>query len=131
MGRTHIHFAMGVPEVGRPAKVGGDIGKVEASNSETLQTSEADTAEISPAPIPDDASMPAVISGMRRAANVLIWVDVRRSMEEAGLKWWRSANGVILTEGDENGVVPMRFVGRVERREWGGKAKEVIWKPEE
>ena len=131
MGRTHIHFAVGLPEVGGPAKIGGDTGKVEASKSETLQTSEAHAAEILPTPIPDDAPMPAVVSGMRRTANVLIWVDVRRSMEEAGLKWWRSANGVILTEGDEGGMVPMRFVRRVEKRAWGGKAEEVIWKPEE
>ena len=42
-----------------------------------------------------------VTSGMRLDAQVLIYVDVRRALGN-GMEWWRSDNGVILTEG----VVP-------------------------
>jgi 2'-phosphotransferase len=41
-----------------------------------------------------------VMSGMRKDAELIIEVDVRRSMEEGGLKWWKSDNGVILTGGE-------------------------------
>ena len=64
-----------------------------------------------------------VISGMRKGASMLIWVDVKRSLEEGGLKWWRSENGVVLTEGDEDGVVRLEWVKRVVRRGTG----EVLW----
>lgn len=39
-----------------------------------------------------------VISGMRRSAEVFVWVNVRRAMA-AGVPFYRSANGVILTPG--------------------------------
>jgi 2'-phosphotransferase len=60
----------------------------------------------------------SVISGMRGNAELLIWVDVKRSLEEGGgsIKWWLSANGVVLTEGDENGLVPTKWWKRVEAR---------------
>ncbi|KAI6785798.1 uncharacterized protein J7T54_006137 [Emericellopsis cladophorae] len=41
-----------------------------------------------------------VASGMRKDAELVIEVDVKRSMEEGGLTWWRSDNGVILTGGE-------------------------------
>ena len=65
-----------------------------------------------------------VVSGMRRDASVLVWVDVQRSISDGGLKWWRSANGVILTEGDPRGMVPIEFVKRAEKR--GGA---ILWEP--
>lgn len=39
-----------------------------------------------------------VISGMRQDAQVLIYIDLRRALE-AGFPFWRSENGVILSEG--------------------------------
>ncbi|CAK7566412.1 MAG: tRNA 2'-phosphotransferase [Sporothrix epigloea] len=54
------------------------------------------------------------IPGLRRDAQVLVFLDVRRALrEDPKLKWWRAANGVVLTEGDANGVVPTRFFRRV------------------
>lgn len=69
-----------------------------------------------------------VLSGMRKSASVLIWVDVKTSMETMG--WWLSANGVILTSGIE-GVIPLKFVSKVEKRGEGGQDSEVIWTPGE
>lgn len=67
-----------------------------------------------------------VVSGMRSSANILVWVDVKRSAREGGIKWWRSENGVVLTEGDGKGEVKLEWVRRVERRGTG----EVIWRNE-
>ncbi|CAK7268768.1 tRNA 2'-phosphotransferase [Sporothrix epigloea] len=54
------------------------------------------------------------IPGLRRDAQVLVFLDVRRALrEEAAIKWWRAANGVVLTEGNKDGIVPTRFFRRV------------------
>lgn len=69
---------------------------------------------------------PAVISGMRRDAELLIYIDVRRSLEDGAMKWWMSENGVVLTEGmGEEGIVPVKYfkevVGRPQQRRGGNK----------
>lgn len=119
MGRQHIHFATGIPEP--PAR------------RSTSQTPESDPKT---PPAEPGESIPKVnstevaqrvISGMRRTATVMVWVDVKRSMREGGLKWWKSDNGVVLTEGDEKGRLGLEWVVRVEDRETG----EVIWEPGE
>ena len=50
-----------------------------------------------------------VISGMRSDAEILIYVDIEKSLQDGGILWWISENGVVLTEGDENGVLPMKY----------------------
>ena len=52
-----------------------------------------------------------VISGMRTTAQVAIYVDAAAAMA-AGIKFYRSDNGVILSEGI-GGVLPPRFFSRV------------------
>lgn len=56
-----------------------------------------------------------VVSGMRKDAQLLIEIDVEASMQE-GITWWLSDNGVVLTEGDKEGVLASRFFRRVEGR---------------
>jgi 2'-phosphotransferase len=71
-----------------------------------------------------------VISGMRRDAQVLIYVDLRKALA-AGCPFWRSENGVILSEGmatgegdAKQGVVPVEFFDvAVEKKQGMGK----IW----
>ena len=58
-----------------------------------------------------------VLSGMRRDATILVWVDVRRS-SKGGVKWWRSANGVVLTDGLDR-KLGLEWVAWVERRGTG------------
>jgi len=63
--------------------------------------------------LPEDEA--GVISGMRRDAELLVYVDVEASIRE-GAQWWISDNGVVLTEGvpDENGpVVDVKFFKKV------------------
>lgn len=63
---------------------------------------------------PEDGD--AVVSGMRRDAELLVEIDLERSVSEGGVKWWRSENGVLLTEGDELGVLSSRFFRKVTGR---------------
>jgi 2'-phosphotransferase len=48
-----------------------------------------------------------VVSGMRRSAQIHVWVNLPAAAR-AGLRFYRSANGVILTPGlGEQGLLPM------------------------
>ncbi|XP_050236653.1 uncharacterized protein LOC126686575 isoform X2 [Mercurialis annua] len=53
-----------------------------------------------------------VISGMRRDVNVLIYLDVKKALED-GMKLYISDNRVILTEGFD-GVVPIKYIEKIE-----------------
>ncbi|KAK9143367.1 hypothetical protein Syun_012767 [Stephania yunnanensis] len=53
-----------------------------------------------------------IISGMRRDVNILIFLDVRKALEE-GMKLYISDNKVILTEGFD-GVVPVEYFEKIE-----------------
>ncbi|KAF5186360.1 tRNA 2'-phosphotransferase 1-like, partial [Thalictrum thalictroides] len=53
-----------------------------------------------------------VISGMRRDVNVLIFLDIRKALED-GMKIYISENKVILTEGFD-GVVPVKYFEKIE-----------------
>eukprot|EP00732_Lithocolla_globosa_P007545 Lithocolla_globosa_v1_NODE_9772_length_670_cov_5.819512.p1 type:complete len:200 gc:universal NODE_9772_length_670_cov_5.819512:613-14(-) len=52
-----------------------------------------------------------VTSGMRGSANVFIYVDTAKAIVD-GMTFFRSANGVILTEGF-NGEIPLRYIEKV------------------
>ncbi|KAJ3691148.1 hypothetical protein LUZ61_020312 [Rhynchospora tenuis] len=53
-----------------------------------------------------------VISGMRRDINILIYLDVKKALED-GMKLYISDNKVILTEGFD-GVVPVKYFAKIE-----------------
>ncbi|KFA74197.1 hypothetical protein S40288_06293 [Stachybotrys chartarum IBT 40288] len=65
-----------------------------------------------------------VKSGMRRDAELIVELDVKASLEH-GLRWWRSDNEVLLTEGDAEGLVSTRFFKLVTGRKAG---VGVLWK---
>ena len=117
MSRNHIHFATKEPDKLPPLHPNRVKSKEEV-----------------------EAMTGSVISGMRRGATTLIWVDVRKSME-GGVKWWRSHNNVFLTDGLERKVVggrggkektervlELKWVRWVERR---GDKGEILWKNED
>ena len=67
-----------------------------------------------------------VVSGMRGDAELLVFVDVARCLREGvPLTWWISANGVVLTEGDDRGVVPLSCFSEVRGRAQG---VGVLWR---
>jgi len=55
-----------------------------------------------------------VISGMRGSCEILIWVDLAKA-DAAGLKFEQSANGVILTKGNNGALSPEFFCKVVDR----------------
>lgn len=92
MTRNHVHFASGLPEGFQPLEGTHDTQS--------------------------EAQREPVISGMRNTSSVLVFVDMKKALE-GGLKFWRSTNGVVLSEGDENGIVPVAYFARVEERKRG------------
>jgi 2'-phosphotransferase len=56
---------------------------------------------------------------MRKNSSILVYVDVEAAMK-AGIKFFVSENGVILTEGNEEGFLPYEFFKRVESRKKDG-----------
>ncbi|KAJ5137627.1 hypothetical protein N7476_008307 [Penicillium atrosanguineum] len=72
MGRNHVHFA-----------TGPSLESVLAAQKEGMQKND---------------SKNKVISGMRKDAQVLIYIDLKKALA-AGCPFWRSENGVILSEG--------------------------------
>ncbi|KAI9166840.1 tRNA 2'-phosphotransferase 1 [Paramyrothecium foliicola] len=65
-----------------------------------------------------------VVSGMRRDAELVLDIDLERSLRD-GLKWWQSDNGVLLTEGDETGLLSAKYFKLVTGR---GTDVGVLWK---
>ncbi|XP_044439750.1 tRNA 2'-phosphotransferase 1 isoform X1 [Triticum aestivum] len=57
-------------------------------------------------------------SGMRSGANILIYLNVRKALQD-GMKLYISDNKVILTEGFD-GVVPIKYFEKIET--WPGRA---------
>ncbi|KAK6200514.1 phosphotransferase KptA/Tpt1 [Scheffersomyces amazonensis] len=52
------------------------------------------------------------ISGIRQNANVLIYLDVEECLKN-GIKFYRSLNDVILSEGNENGIISSKYFAKV------------------
>lgn len=106
MSRNHIHFASGLPSGFEPLK-----DKDEATDAAAVAVNGDESA----AP---RAKKDPVISGMRHTSTILIYIDLPAALT-AGLKFGRSENGVILSEGNEDGLVPLKFFRRVEERKGG------------
>ncbi|KAJ7212089.1 KptA family-domain-containing protein [Mycena pura] len=54
-----------------------------------------------------------VMSGMRKSSQILIFIDVQRAIDD-GVNFFLSSNGVILTEGNEQGILGTKYFARVE-----------------
>jgi 2'-phosphotransferase len=93
MARNHIHFASGLPAGFKPLESSAGVG---------------DAADAAP-----------VISGMRMSSTVLIYVDINAALDK-GIPFFVSENGVILTEGNGEGVLPYEFFSKVESRKKDG-----------
>ena len=87
MKRNHIHLAQGVPSDG-----------VISGEQEMLHVRK---------PIYSHCH-----AGMRNSAQVLIYINLERALA-GGLKFYLSDNGVILSEGNETGVIPPIYFEKV------------------
>lgn len=85
MGRQHVHFATGPSlESVLPLHADGTTHTEKGQKDLGLNDS-------------------PVISGMRRDAQVLIYINLKKALA-AGCPFWRSENGVILSEGFDAGA---------------------------
>lgn len=98
MTRNHVHFATG-PALETVMK------KVQRQDQgERQDATEGDQRRLQndqPA-LTSELNQNKVISGMRSDAQILIYIDIRKALQDGaakGIKWWRSENGVILTDG--------------------------------
>jgi 2'-phosphotransferase len=89
MARNHVHFASGLPA--------GFTSVVEQDDEKT------------------EAAAAPVISGMRKTSTILVFLDLAKAMD-AGLEFGLSDNGVVLTAGNQEGLVPLELFQRVEDR---------------
>lgn len=53
-----------------------------------------------------------VISGMRNTAKVVIMIDLQKCFDK-NIKFYESLNGVILSPGNEEGIIPPSCFGKV------------------
>ncbi|GAP88498.2 putative tRNA 2 -phosphotransferase 1 [Rosellinia necatrix] len=132
MGRTHVHFGTGVP--------GGDAGAQQVHDARDEEAAASGTGTGTGSVVAGPTAAAAVISGMRADAEVLIFVDLEASLRDSAeaeangdggdgggavIKWWKSENDVVLTEGDADGVVPLRYFKEVRGRRQG---VGLLWK---
>lgn len=111
MKRTHIHLAQGVP----------GSGVISGTYVHPLHA----FAYLNHAPRP---------AGMRSSADILIHVDLAKALA-AGVPFFLSSNGVVLTPGDARGFLAPEFFSRVEARKgkalpgWESTGREVFAVP--
>ncbi|KAJ4486959.1 KptA family-domain-containing protein [Lentinula lateritia] len=55
-----------------------------------------------------------VFSGIRKSSGILIYIDVKKALAD-GLKFYLSANGVVLCPGNEFGFLEPKYFERVEK----------------
>lgn len=130
MRRNHVHFATG-PSLTEVLPAAAAISTpMHDDNVENAHDEHVDKGKdkVQSKHLPDLLGKNKVISGMRSDAQILIYIDIRKALsEEKDMKWWRSENGVILTDGVATGeneagkIVPTKyFLAAVEIKEGAG-----------
>lgn len=104
MARNHVHFATGVPE-----------GLQRSLAHQSTATSPPEKEVL------DHQQSVQVTSGMRNTSTILMFLDIRRALQQGGLVFGMSVNGVVLTEGDKDagGLVSLQYFSRVEEARTG------------
>ncbi|TKC51224.1 hypothetical protein EI555_004291, partial [Monodon monoceros] len=119
-GRTHIHLAAGL--LGDPGVISGPPPRVIASCPGAAQALHAGAT---PHPHPSElrtaahpglittiqtpqTPAPIVYSGMRPNCEVAVFINGPLALAD-GIPFFRSANGVILTPGNADGVLPPKY----------------------
>lgn len=82
MERQHIHFVFG--------------------NKENNNTNKNDEKKIS------QNRIKMIQAGIRRSAEILLFVDMKACIRD-GIRFFESANGVVLSSGNEDGVIPPKY----------------------
>ncbi|KAI9795171.1 MAG: hypothetical protein M1816_000193 [Peltula sp. TS41687] len=141
MRRTHIHFA---PAAAMASSISASAsatassssplnlqpdGQENRNNKEEAVVQEQEEEGGGEEEEEEEAEQLKIISGMRTSADLHIYVNIHRSMREGGVEWWRSANGVLLTEGSkETGVLGTEWFDEVHLVDGGGGEGKVLWR---
>jgi 2'-phosphotransferase len=107
MGRNYVHFSLGPAKDEVLSALEGENGggAVRFSLKELMEKGK-------------------VKSGMRPTAELLIYIDIRRALKEKPeMKWYRSENGVILSEGLPSNGDPAAELQKGEQVDGKGKGK--------
>ena len=75
----------------------------------------------------DPPDVGKVISGARSTCDVIVVIDVKEAMKD-GLKFFFSKNEVLLSSGNDDGLIPVKYFHRVYDRR---TKEEVVVKDEE
>ena len=105
MSRNHVHFSTGPP--------------LEEVIKEQEENDKSQTRGL----LQKLMEQNKVISGMRPDAQILVYVDIQKALEEGDMKWWKSENGVILTDGADGVIATKYWEAVVEVKEGLG----VLW----
>lgn len=62
-----------------------------------------------------------VTSGMRSTCDVIIYLDMEKAMRD-GLKFYESSNNVVLSEGNESGMILPKYFSKV--TQWNEKQRD-------
>lgn len=101
MTRNHVHFATG-PALETVVK---KVQRQDPREQQEQDAAEGDQQRLQSdhqQALASELNQNKVISGMRSDAQILIYIDIRKALQDGaakGIKWWRSENGVILTDG--------------------------------
>ncbi|KAI9727436.1 MAG: hypothetical protein M1834_008380 [Cirrosporium novae-zelandiae] len=105
MTRNHVHLATG-PSLGAV-----ESGAAFARKSGIVKGGVDDSST--------NVNFP--VSGIRKSTSLFIYIDIRRALE-SGVNFWMSDNGVVLTEGNDKGLLLTEFFNVVFAKKQG-----VIW----
>lgn len=135
MGRTHIHFAPAAAVVAASTSASASTilspppppsSPLNAQSDTISQEAEAAEEAEAEAEVEDQAK---VISGMRTTSDLHIYVNIHRSMKDGGIEWWKSENGVLLTEGSKAaGVLGVEWFEEVRLVDVGGGEGKILWR---
>ncbi|KAI1818831.1 KptA family-domain-containing protein [Poronia punctata] len=115
MGRTHVHFATGLPDTDTAVSAAGQVHDETDENAVVVAAGRNNNNKSA-----------SVVSGMRADAELLIFIDVEKALREnKEIKWWMSENNVVLSEGNADGLVPLEYFKEVRGRRQG---VGVLWK---
>lgn len=134
MSRNHVHFATGPSLESVLLGIKNTKASSETTNEKSSKQEQEQQREGNNKPMHtednNNSSNEKVISGIRRDAQVLIYINLRKALE-ADCPFWRSENGVILSEGvpvgnSGKGEEEGKKEGKGDYDDEGGQAVRVV-----
>ncbi|KAG0678448.1 hypothetical protein C6P42_000487 [Pichia californica] len=102
MNRNHIHFSNSIPSqfLKYIPNISNDNNNNNNNNNNNL-------------------SEKIAISGIRSNANILIFLNIKKIRNNSNLKFFKSLNDVILTPGNDNGIITLDYIDFIIHKDHG------------